>query len=57
MASDSTWHLVYADMALTITDYIWNEHNIQFEASGINVLEMEIPKSALYPSYDPTVLS
>ena len=31
-------------MALTITDYIWNEHNIQIEASGINVLKMEIPK-------------
>ena len=24
----SAWHLVYADMALTIIDYIWNEHKI-----------------------------
>ena len=35
---------VYADIALTVADYIRKEHNIQIPASGINVLNMEIPK-------------
>ncbi|KAK4694497.1 hypothetical protein P7C71_g3101, partial [Lecanoromycetidae sp. Uapishka_2] len=35
---------VYADMALTIGDYIRREYDLQVQATGINVLDMEIPK-------------
>lgn len=35
---------VYADMALTVADYIRREHQVQVPATGINIVDMEIPK-------------
>ena len=35
---------VYADMALTVANYIRREHKVKVPATGLNVVDMEIPK-------------
>ncbi|EMF09017.1 ketoacyl-synt-domain-containing protein [Sphaerulina musiva SO2202] len=35
---------LYADMALTVSDYIWKETHPESETPGLNVCNMEVPK-------------
>ena len=44
---------VYADIALTVADYIRREFKIEVPSSGINVMDMEIPKPITLPKERP----